>query len=382
MATERRRPTMADVAARAGVSLKTVSRVINGEPRVAPATAATVATAVRELGFRSNVAAASLARGRAVASIGLVIGALDDPFYARLAGGVEQIARAKGHALLISSSEDEPDHEQSIALGLVGRQVDGLLIVPSAPDHGYLAADIAAGLCVVFVDRPPRGLDADCVLSDNAAGAQAGTAHLLDRGHRRIAFVGNDPAVYTSAERLRGFAAAHDAAGVCVDRSLVVLGPRTSAEAEKAVTALLGRVDPPTAVFAQNNLMTMGAWRALHTHGGDTALVGFDDFALADVLQPPVDVVASQPRALHWRTRGARRKRTTGARRDGGSVELLRATRFARHVASESTGGCRDDRLGTRRRDGGVDRPGSRRTAAPRRRDWRVQSPHGRRSAR
>lgn len=289
---------MADVAARAGVSLKTVSRVINGEPRVAAATAAAVAAAVRELGFRSNVAAASLARGRPVASIGLVIGAMDDPFYARLASGVEQIARAKGHALLISSAEDDPEHEQPIALGLVGRQVDGLLIVPSAADQGYLAADIAAGLSVVFVDRPPRGLDADCVLSDNAAGAQSGTAHLLDRGHRRIAFVGNDTTVYTSAERLRGFTAAHEAAAVPVDRSLVVLGPRTSAEAEKAVTALLGHVDPPTAVFAQNNLMTMGAWRALHAHAGSTALVGFDDFALADVLQPPVDVVAQDPDAL------------------------------------------------------------------------------------
>jgi LacI family transcriptional regulator len=298
MALDRRRPTMADVAERAGVSLKTVSRVVNGEPRVAGATTAAVLTAVRELGFRSNHAAASLARGRRVASVGLVIGAMDDPFYARLAGGVEQVARAERHALLISSSEDDPALEREITLGLVGRQVDGLIVVPSAADQSYLVPDIAAGLSVVFVDRPPHGLDADCVLSDNAAGARAGTAHLLAGGHRRIAFVGNDPIVYTSAERLRGFRAAHGSAGVAVNDDLVVLGPRTSAEAEQAVTRLLALPEPPTAVFAQNNLTTMGCWRALHAAARAVALVGFDDFALADVLQPPVDVVVQDPDEL------------------------------------------------------------------------------------
>ena len=289
---------MADVAAHAGVSLKTVSRVINGEPRVAAATAAAVTAAVRELGFRSNHAAASLARGGGVASIGLLIGAMDDPFYARLASGVEQIARSQRHTVLVSSSEDDPSLEEEIALGLAARQVDGLIVVPRAPDQGYLADDIAAGLAVVFVDRPPRGLDADCVLSDNEDGARAGTAHLLSRGHRRIAFIGNDTAVYTSAERLAGFHAAHRKAGVVVDETLVVLGPRTSADAEAATNALLAKSDPPGAIFAQNNLMTMGAWRALHTHTSDADLVGFDDFALADVLQPPVDVVAQDPVGL------------------------------------------------------------------------------------
>jgi LacI family transcriptional regulator len=293
--TERRRPTMADVAAQAGVSLKTVSRVINGEPRVAVATAAAVAVAVTDLGFRTNHAAASLARGRRVVSIGLVIGAVDDPFYARLTSGVEQVARAHDHTVLVSSSEDDPSLERAITLGLAGRQVDGLIVVPSSADQAYLAPDIAAGLAVVFVDRPPRGLDADCVLSDNEDGARAGTAHLLGRGRRRIAFIGNELAVYTSAERLAGFRGAHQAAGTPVDESLIVLGPRTTPEAEAAACALLARTDPPDAVFAQNNLMTMGAWRALHTHPHATDLVGFDDFALADVLQPPVNVVAQHP---------------------------------------------------------------------------------------
>jgi LacI family transcriptional regulator len=286
---------MADVAARAGVSLKTVSRVINGEPRVAPATAAAVAQAVRELGFRSNHAAASLASGRGVASIGLLIGAVDDPFYARLASGVEQVARAHRHTVLISSTEEDPELERDAALGLAARQVDGMIMVPCSPDQDYLTPDIAAGLAVVFVDRPPHGLDADCVLSDNRAGAHAGTAQLLAGGYRRIGFVGNDTTVYTSAERLAGFLAAHADVGLAVDEQLISLGPRTVIEAEAATRALLARPDPPQAIFAQNGPMTMGAWRAVHALGAPVGLVGFDDFALADVLEPPVDVVAQDP---------------------------------------------------------------------------------------
>jgi LacI family transcriptional regulator len=178
---------------------------------------------------------------------------------------------------------------------LAGRQVDGVIVVPCSPDQGYLAADIAAGLAVVFVDRPPLGLVVDCVLSDNRAGAVAGTAHLLERGHRRIAFIGNDASVYTSAERLAGFQSAHAAAGLPIDETLVVLGPRTVAEAEASARALLNRADPPNAIFAQNGLMTMGVWRAVHALGRPVDLVGFDDFALADVLEPPVDVVAQHP---------------------------------------------------------------------------------------
>jgi LacI family transcriptional regulator len=286
---------MADVAARAGVSLKTVSRVINGEPRVAEATAAAVSAAVRDLGFRSNHAAASLASGRRVASIGLLIGAVDDPFYARLTSGVEQVARAHQHTVLVSSTEEDPELERNAALGLAARQVDGVIMAPCSTDQGYLAPDIAAGLAVVFVDRPPHGLDADCVLSDNRAGAHAGTAQLLADGYRRIGFVGNDTSVYTSAERLAGFLAAHADAGLAVDEDLIALGPRTIAEAEAATRALLSRAQPPHAVFAQNGLMTMGAWRAVHALGAPVGLVGFDDFALADVLEPPVDVVAQDP---------------------------------------------------------------------------------------
>ncbi|MBN9619179.1 MAG: substrate-binding domain-containing protein, partial [Actinobacteria bacterium] len=235
------------------------------------------------------------ARGRGVATIGLLIGAVDDPFYARLTSGVEQVARAHRHTVLVSPTEEDAGLERNAALSLAARQVDGVIMVPCAPDQGYLAPDVAAGLAVVFVDRPPHGLDADCVLSDNRAGAQDGTARLLAAGYRRIAFVGNDTSVYTSAERLAGFLAAHAELGLAVHEELVALGPRTVAEAEAAARALLDSAEPPQAIFAQNGLTTMGVWRAVHALGRPVGLVGFDDFALADVLQPPVDVVAQDP---------------------------------------------------------------------------------------
>jgi LacI family transcriptional regulator len=307
---------MADVAAHAGVSLKTVSRVVNGEPRVAATTAAAVAAAVQALGFRANHAAALLARGTGVASVGLVIGQVDDPFYARLTSGVEQAARERGHTVLVTSSEEDPDLERDAVLGLAGRQVDGVIVVPCSPDHGYLAADLSAGLRVVFVDRPPQGLAADSVLSDNRAGAHAGTARLLAAGHRPVAFVGNDTSVYTSAERLAGFLAAHRELGLGIEERHVVLGPRTVVEAERAVRALLAGPEPPQAVFAQNGPMTIGAWRAVHATGADVGLVGFDDFALADVLDPPVDVVAQDPVEL-----GRTAARLLFARLDGDRSE-------------------------------------------------------------
>jgi LacI family transcriptional regulator len=292
---------MEDVAALAGVSLKTVSRVVNGEPRVAAETAEQVLAAVRELGFRSNTAAAALAGGRRLPGIGLIIENVADPFYARLAAGVEQVAREHGCAVLVSSSEEDIGRERDIVLSLIARSVDGLILVPAPGRHDYLAEEIAAGLPIVFADRPPRGVAADCVLTDNVTGACEGTASLLTAGCRRLAFIGNDTSVYTSAARLEGFRSAHANAGIAVDESLVTLGPADTAAAEAVTTRLLDLAEPPDGIFAQNNLLSIGAWRALvarRRQGSGVRLIGFDDFPLADVLRPPVSVVAQDPVAL------------------------------------------------------------------------------------
>src|SRR5690242_14104013 len=175
------RPTMKDVAARAGVGLKTVSRVVNGEPGVTPDTERRVQEAIDALGFRRNDSARVLRKGR-TASIGLVIEDLADPFYGPLSRAVEEVARAHGALLINGSSAEDPEREQELVLALCARRVDGLIVIPAADDHRYLEPEIKAGVATVFVDRPAGRIDADVVLSDNFGGARAGVAHLIGGG--------------------------------------------------------------------------------------------------------------------------------------------------------------------------------------------------------
>jgi LacI family transcriptional regulator len=169
--------------------------------------------------------------------------------------------------------------------------------VPASGDHRYLLAELSSGTPVVFLDRPPRGVDADTVLLDNVGGARMAVEHLLAHGHRRIAFVGDGPALFTAAERLEGYRAALRDAGVAVDAALERAGSHDTAAAEAAMRALLDLPPErrPTAVFAANNRNTVGALRAIAAAQTPPALVGFDDFELADMLARPVTVVRHAP---------------------------------------------------------------------------------------
>src|SRR6266545_3745421 len=182
---------MVDVAARAGVSLKTVSRVVNGEPRVAGPTTARVQAAIDELGFRRHEGASHLRRGSTTASLGLVLMDVADPFYSTLARAVEEVALRHRFLVLAGSSDEDVARERDLALALCARRVDGLLVVPSGDDQAYLEPEMAAGTPVVFVDRPAAGVRADAVLVDNAGGVRAAVAHLVAHGHRRIGFLGD-----------------------------------------------------------------------------------------------------------------------------------------------------------------------------------------------
>ena len=144
---------MKDVAARAGVGLKTVSRVVNGEPGVTPDTERRVQEAIEALGFRRNDSARVLRKGR-TASIGLVLEDLADPFYGPLSRAVEEVARAHGALLINGSSAEDPEREQELVLALCARRVDGLIVIPAGDDHRYLEPEIEAGVATVFVDRP------------------------------------------------------------------------------------------------------------------------------------------------------------------------------------------------------------------------------------
>ena len=183
---------MRDVASSAGVSLKTVSRVVNGEDGVRPATAARVEAAIASLGFARNDVARSLRHGRANA-LGLVIEDVANPFYSAIARTVEDAAHARSHILITGSCEEDAERERALVLRLLSRSVDALLIVPAGDDHRYLQPEIDAGTPIVFLDRPPHGVDVDTVLLDNVGGARAAVEHLIrarpraDRLRRRQA---------------------------------------------------------------------------------------------------------------------------------------------------------------------------------------------------
>jgi LacI family transcriptional regulator len=286
------RPTIRDVAEAAGVSMMTVSRVVNGDARVAEPTRARVRVAIDALGYRRNDIARSLRPGHSSALLGLIVTNVANPFHSLIALAAERAARKRGFGLLVGNTDEDIERERALVDDLLIRRVDGLLIVPAGGDDSYLATELAAGVKVVFLGRPPGRVRADVVLVDDHGGARSGGLHLLGQGHRRIGFVGNRRGVYTDARRLRGFRAALREAGLAVPESLVRSGSQDVAAAQAAAEELLGLDDPPTALFASNNRNCIGALRAIQAAARPVGLVGFDDFELADMIQTPFTVVA------------------------------------------------------------------------------------------
>ncbi|WP_107097204.1 LacI family DNA-binding transcriptional regulator [Streptomyces sp. NBRC 110028] len=326
------RPTMKDVATRAGVGLKTVSRVVNGEPGVTPDTEHRVQEAITALGFRRNDSARILRKGR-TASVGLVLEDLADPFYGPLSRAVEEVARAHGALLINGSSAEDPVREQELVLALCARRVDGLVIIPAGDDHRYLAPELAAGVATVFVDRPAGRIDADAVLSDSFGGARDAVAHLIAHGHRRIGFLGDQPGIHTAAERLRGYHAAMAAAGLPVHDGWLSLGPTDPERVRGAAAAMLDAAEPVTALFAGNNRVTVTVVRVLteRAAAAPVALVGFDDFELADLLSPGITVVAQDAGRL-----GRTAADLLFRRLDGGGGEPRRVVLPTRLIARGS----------------------------------------------
>jgi LacI family transcriptional regulator len=319
-----RRATMRDVAGLARVSVATVSRVVNGE-EVRSDLAARVSDAIVVLGYRRDLTASTLRRSdRLSASIGLVIEDVSNPFFSAVHRGLEDVARSHATLTFVGSSDDEPARERELVEAFGARGVDGLVIVPCTGDQSYLQRERRSGTALVFVDRPPRFIDADAVLSDNAGGARAGVEHLVAGGHRRIAFLGDRPAIFTAQERLRGYRAALAAAGIADDPALERLGLTESGAAGAAAKELLLGPDPPTAIFAGQNLITVGVIRALREleRRHEIAVVAFDDLVLGDMLEPGISVVTQDPHALGRQAAELLFSQLAGYRGEGRVVEL------------------------------------------------------------
>lgn len=293
-----RRPTMTDVAQAAGVSLKTVSRVVNGVTTVDPDMTERVLAAVAELGFRRNDMAANLRSGRTSASVGLLIEDLANPFYSTIAAAVAEVALDRDAMLLSASSEEDPDRERQLLLDMCERRVDGLLVVPTSIDHSFLRAEMQMGTPAVFLDRPPVGLRADTVVLDNARGARDGITHLLERGHERIGMLVDSLSIYTMRERLSSAEATLAAAGIPHDGALVRDDLHEPDATRRAIAEMLNLRRPPTALFCGNNRITIGAIQELWAQGNDAALVGFDDFETSHLMPRPVTIIGCDTRAL------------------------------------------------------------------------------------
>lgn len=293
---------MRDVAALAGVSIKTVSRVVNQEAGVSGDLAARVKTAARQLDYRPDLTASNLRRGRQTATLGLMLENVANPYSGAVHRAVDDAAIERGMAVLATSLDEDPVREREVARAMIQRRVDGLVIMPTGTDQSYLRAEIEAGLATVFVDRGPRFLDADTVLATNRAGAREAVEHLVAVGHRRIAFLGDLTDIETAMDRYEGYSDALQAAGLPIDEQLVRTDLHTRDTAQRAAESLLrlpGDLSP-TAIFASQNLITIGAIHALHLHDLQhlVALVGFDDIELAGMLDPGITVVAQDPYAI------------------------------------------------------------------------------------
>jgi LacI family transcriptional regulator len=254
---------MREVAALAGVGLKTVSRVVNGVPTVAPDLVARVNHAAALLGYRPNLTASHLRRsdGR-TGAIGLLLEDVSNPYSAAIHRSVEDVSRAHGTLVLTGSLDESPVRERELARTLIDRRVDDLLIVPASDDHSYLVSEQQAGLSVVFIDRRPRLIAADAVVADNEVGAQTAVEHLINDSHRQIGYLGDNFTIATVQERFAGYRAALAKADLTVDPTLVRHDLHTVEAAETAARELLIE-HRPTALFPSQNLVTIGAIRAL-----------------------------------------------------------------------------------------------------------------------
>ncbi|MEU6387636.1 LacI family DNA-binding transcriptional regulator [Streptomyces bauhiniae] len=296
--------TMADVARSAGVSVATVSHVLNGTRPVLPHTRQAVLDAVEALGYTPNSLARSLVTSR-TRSIGLAVSAISNPYFTEILQGVEAAAREAGYSLLIADPHDDPEHELKVVQLLHGRRVDGMIVAPSAEPGGLAAYLRRQAVPTVLLDRVLGAAGQgpfDQVCAENSGPMAELVTHLASLGHRRIGLVAGLPGLSTTDERIAGYRQGLAAAGLDADDELVVSGSSESTGAERATAALLALPAAPTALVTANNAMTIGALRALRERGlgvpGDIALACFDDFAWADLFAPRLTAIAQPSREM------------------------------------------------------------------------------------
>ena len=287
-------PTIHDVAQDAGVSPTTVSRYLNRRIELPPATAGRIDAAILKLGYRPNLLAKRLSTGKSQA-VGLVTPEIREPFFAEIASAFEDEADRHGYTVFMSSTRSDRGREIASLDRLDDRHVDGLLLMTNRADDGTLARLIGGRRDVVILDEDIPGVSVPRIFVENEQGARQATRHLIEHGHRRIAYIGGPAELVTVAERRAGFLGAMREAGLLVDPELVAMGSFAADAARAAAHRFLALPRPPTAIFASSDYIAIGAFTALREAGravpGDVSLVGFDDMPLGSLLSPPLTAV-------------------------------------------------------------------------------------------
>jgi LacI family transcriptional regulator len=287
--------TIKDVAAHAGVSVATVSAVLNENKYVSPALAQRVRASIAVLKYERNNLARSLKK-RVSHTIGLIVSDITNPFFTSVMRGVEDAANACGYSLILGNTDEDLKKEMSYIQLLESKRADGLIIAVTAGNHEYLYSWSAQHLPLVSIDRYPFELRIDAVLVNNVEAAEQVVEHLIKLGHQRIGVVTGLPGISTTIERLAGYRQALEAHGISFDPTLIAEGnSRVDGGESGAYQLLIQGATRPTALFVMNGLMAIGALQAIDKLGlrcpQDVALVSFDDFEWASVLHPRLTTV-------------------------------------------------------------------------------------------
>lgn len=287
--------TIADVARKAGVSVSTVSHVVNGTRRVAPGTARAVQAAIDSFGYRPNIMARSL-KAASTRSVGIAISSISNPYFSDIICAIESECARLGMMVFLSDTEDDPARELEVVQALHQRRVDGVILAPSPdPERRALRYLRETRLPCVLVDRMPDA-DFDQVGVNNREAMRQLVEHVAAHGHRRIGYVGGNPGFETTLERIAGYRDGLSGRAIALDERLLVTGNATTASAMAAAERLLALAAPPTALVGGNNLATIGIMKAVRARGlcvpKDISVVGFDDFEWADCFAPRLTLVA------------------------------------------------------------------------------------------
>jgi LacI family transcriptional regulator len=282
---------MRDVAKRAGVGVMTVSRVLNGTAHVADVTSARVYRALKDLQYQPNLTARAL-RSHRTRSIGVILPYLYDSYFASCAHAISEVAKQHAYTVLLATSDEDTAAETDAARDLLCRQVEGIIVIPAANGRSHLHDPEFQNTPMVAIDRPIPRSHFDRVLVENQDGAALATEHLIQHGHKRICFAGLTDKIYTMHTRVAGYLRVMEAARLKPECFFNAADPTATVE---FLRCALARPKPPSAIFAANSLASTEVLHALATLGvaipSEIAFIGFDDFALADILRPPLTVV-------------------------------------------------------------------------------------------